>query len=188
MKLKVSFIALSLLLSGCASHTPTNIILNPQLPVIDQQTLGHYPISINTVDTRTANYIVKFNNNDRAAKLVSPGESPRLQLDQTLHAGFTKAGYDVNTNAKNHIEVKLRQLVTLVDETTFGYKANSNIVINIVAHNTHQTLTKQFKAHSVLEGSFSVDYATLELQLNDLLLELNKKIINDVELNQFIQN
>ena len=188
MKSLVLVIAAAFTIIGCASHAPTHIALNPQVPSITQQTSMQLPIAIDTIDTRSANFIVRFNDGDNAARLVSPSEAPRVLIDQVFRDGFAKAGYNVAENYTiDHLQFQLEKLLMDVDEGTFGFEANSQIVINVIAQNGNQSLTKRYRVKGLLKGPFSADFATLELELNKLLGELTHDIINDSELNQFIQ-
>lgn len=187
MKPLILVIAAAFTVIGCASQAPTHIALNPEVPNINQQTNIELPIAIDTIDTRSANFIVRFNDGDNAARLVSPSEAPRVQMDQVFRDGFSQAGYRVDPSSVKHLQIQLEQLLTDVDEGTFGFEANSQIVINVIAQNTNQSLTKRYRAKGLLKGPFSADFATLELEMNKLLGELTHDIINDPELNQFIQ-
>ena len=187
MKRIIPIIACAGLLFGCATHTPTHMALNPQLPVVESQGIPAKPIAIEMIDTRSANFVARFNNEGDAARLVSPSESPRRQLEQVFREGFTKAGYRIDPSSVNHMQLQLEKLLTDVSDTTFGYQATNDIIINVIASNTCKTFTKRYTARNLVSGPFSADFATLELSVNDLLSDLTAKIINDPELNQFIQ-
>lgn len=187
MKRLILLFTASVLLSACANQTPSHIALHPQVPEVQQQTNSHQTLAIETIDTRSANFIVRFNNGDDAAKLVSPSEAPRKQIDSVFRAGFTQAGYQIDPSSVKHMQIQLEQLLTDVTESTFGFEAKSNIIINVIVKNTSQELTKRYSARGTLSGPFSADFATLELEMNKLLGQLSGEILNDPELNQFIQ-
>ena len=187
MKSLLLIITTALFTVGCASQGPSHIALNPEVPTINQQTEIEHPVAIETIDTRSANFIVRFNEEDNAARLVSPTEAPRAQMDHVFRDGFTQAGYRIDPSSVTHMQFQLEQLLTDVDESTFGFEANSQIIINVIAKNANQELTKRYRAKGFLKGPFGADFATLELEMNKLLGELTRDIINDPELNQFIQ-
>ena len=187
MKSLLLVVATAVSIVGCASQGPSHIALNPEVPPITQQTEVELPVALETIDTRSANFIVRFNDGDKAARLVSPTEAPRVQMDQVFRDGFTQAGYRIDPSSVNHMQFQLEQLLTNVDEGTFGFEANSQIIINVIAKNANQELTKRYRAKGLLKGPFGADFATLELEMNKLLGELTRDIINDPELNQFIQ-
>ncbi|MEI6858931.1 MAG: YajG family lipoprotein [Shewanella sp.] len=177
----------SVLLSACASQTPNHIALNPQVPEVKKQTNSSQTLAIETIDIRSANFIVRFNNGDDAAKLVSPSEAPRKQIDQIFRKGFTTVGYQIDPSSVKHMQIQLEHLLTDVNESTFSFEAKTKIIINVIVKNTDQELTKRYSALSTLSGPFSADFATLELEINKLLGQLSSDILNDPELNQFIQ-
>lgn len=166
---------------------PSHIALNPQVPNIETRLHSPQTISLETIDARSANFIVRFNHDDEAAKLVSPSEAPRKQMDEVFRQGLTKAGYQLTPNSMNQLQIQIEQLLTDVDSGTFSYQADTNIIINIIAKNNNHTLTKRYTARNSVTGPFSADFATLELAINKLLDELSSKILTDPELNEFIQ-
>ncbi|MCE9677957.1 YajG family lipoprotein [Shewanella sp. AS1] len=187
MKAIIVFFVGALLLTGCATHAPTHMALNPQTPAITSPVLKVSPLAVEMIDTRSANFVARFNRGDDAAQLVSPSEAPRQQLDQVFRLGFTKAGYTIDPSSVQHVEIQLEKLLTDVNESFFGYEATNDIVINVIASNTLKTFTKRYTGHNKVSGPLSPDFATLELAMNVLLDQLTSKIINDPELNQFIQ-
>ncbi|MCL1138376.1 YajG family lipoprotein [Shewanella pneumatophori] len=187
MKSLLLILTTTLTMVGCASQGPSHIALNPEVPAITVQTETELPVALETIDTRSANFIVRFNDGDKAARLVSPTEAPRVQMDQVFRQGFTQAGYRIDPSAVNHMQIQLEQLLTDVHESTFGFEANSQVIINVIAKNANQELTKRYRAKGLLKGPLGADFATLELEMNKLIGELTRDIINDPELNQFIQ-
>lgn len=187
MKRLLLLITAAISVVGCANQGPSHIALNPEVPAIELQTESALPVALETIDTRSANFIVRFNDGDKAARLVSPSEAPRVQMDQVFRDGFTQAGYRIDPGSVKHMQIQLEQLLTDVDEGTFGFEANSQVIINVIAKNANQELTKRYRAKGLLKGPFGADFATLELEMNKLIGELTQNIINDPELNQFIQ-
>lgn len=179
--------SLGLVIAGCSTHKPSQIALNPMVPQVEAQTHQYTALAIQTLDTRSANYIVRFNNKGDAAKLVSPSEPPRKQLHAVFESGFTRAGYKITPNANRHIKFELQQLLTDVDESLFSFVAKHQIVIRAVADNDNKQLIKTFSAKGKLEGPLKADFATLELDMNKLLLQITSDIINDDEINQFFK-
>lgn len=186
MKSVTSILAGVLLLGGCASHSPNYIVLDPQLGNISQQTAQSLPLSVSTRDLRTANYVVKFDEGDGAARLVSPSDSPRVQLENMLKQGFSDAGYQVDPASPRTIHVELDNMLTLVTESTFDYEANTQISVKVLATNGNLTLAKEFRTKGLRTGPFSADFANLELELNKLMAELATAVIQDQEINQFL--
>lgn len=186
MKFIISLIVMALTLAGCSSHSPTYIKLNPQIANINQHQINGIPLAITTIDKRKANFIVQFDNKDDPARLISPAESPRKQLAHLFKQAFRTAGYQPSAQAPQQLEIQLDTLLTRVDENLFNYQANTSIIINIIATNGKQTLTKRYNAKGKQTGAMSVNLETLEQELNQLLSQVSLDIINDAELNQFL--
>lgn len=188
MKSVILTLAGALMLGACASQTPNYIVLDPQLDTIARQTEQNLPLSISTKDLRTANYVVKFEEGNGAARLVSPSDSPRAQLEAMLRKGFSEAGYQVDPASARTMHVELDRMLTLVTESTFDYEANTQIAIKVLATNGNKTLAKEFVTKGRKTGPMGADFASLELELNKLMTEITTAIIQDGEINQFLIN
>ncbi len=185
---KLIFILISLVtLTGCSAKIPSQIALSPEAPaVITQQ--GELPaLKIQTIDTRAANFIVRFDREEKAAKLISPAIPPRVQLEKLFNQGFIQSGYSLNSNSSTKLSLQIESLISNVTESSFEHLAEHRIVIKVIADNTERKLTKYYRATGTLKGPLSIDVAAIELALNQLLSELTGNIINDPELNQFLQ-
>ncbi|GIU47564.1 MULTISPECIES: YajG family lipoprotein [Shewanella] len=187
MKSLPLFLCSALFLSACASHTPTHIALNPNVPNVVNKIDRYDTVAVSTIDVRKANFIVRFNKGDEAAQLVSPSEPIRQQLDSVFKKSMSNAGYQVDPAASNTVEFQLDYLLTDVTESTFGFEAKTDLTINVIAKNQTQEFTKIYNGKGLLKGPFSPDFATLELDMNKLIDELTTKIINDPELHHFLQ-
>ncbi|MBR9726381.1 YajG family lipoprotein [Shewanella intestini] len=187
MKRTVIFLFSTLLLSACATTQPTHIALDPTLGDVTFQTARPIPIHMDTIDIRNANFIVRINNDDDAAQLISPSEPIRQQLAQVFRDGMIKIGYQIDPSAYKTVQFQLESLLTDVTETTFGYEAKTEVIINVIAKNKTQEFTKIYKGRGTLTGPFSSDFATLELDINKLLNKLSTEILNDTELHHFIE-
>lgn len=185
-KLLLIFISI-LALIGCSSKPPAQIALNPAAPIV-KPLAGELPtLQLTTLDTRSANFIVRFNRDEKAAKLISPAEPPRAQLETIFSQAFLDAGYTTATQSETRLELQLSNLLSDVSESSFGYKAEHIITIDVIAQQPLKVLTKTYRAKGTLEGPFSTDVAAIELELNQLLGQLTSNIVNDPELNQFLQ-
>ncbi|MGL5486416.1 MAG: YajG family lipoprotein, partial [Shewanella sp.] len=95
--------------------------------------------------------------------------------------------YQIDPSATNSIQVQLEELQMDVTKKTFGYEAKHSVRIAVQARNSSQELVKRYKAKGVLKGPLTPDFATLEMDMNKLLGQLTGEILNDPELNQFLQ-
>ncbi|MCS6172917.1 YajG family lipoprotein [Shewanella baltica] len=187
MKRLLLTLTFPLLFAGCASQNPTHMAFSPQVPNISQQTAQRVPISIETVDTRTVDYVARFIEEGTKTRLVGPSEPPKLLLDEVFRAGFSQAGYQIDPSATNSVQIQLEELQMDVTKKTFGYEAKHSVLIAVQAKNSTQELVKRYKAKGTLKGPLTPDFATLELDMNKLLGQLTGEILNDPELNQFLQ-
>lgn len=187
MKRLLLTLTFPLLFVGCASQNPTHMAFSPQVPDVSQQTPRPISISLDTIDTRNVDYVARFIEEGTKIRLVGPSEPPKLQLDEVFRNGFTQAGYQIDPSAAHSVQIQLAELQMDVTKNTFGYEAKHNILISVQARNATQELVKRYKAKGVLKGPLTPDFATLELDMNKLLGQLTGEILNDPELNQFLQ-
>ena len=78
MKRLLLTLTFPLLFAGCASQNPTHMAFSPQVPNISQQTAQLVPIALETVDTRTVDYVARFIEEGTKTRLVGPSEPPKL--------------------------------------------------------------------------------------------------------------
>jgi|UPI00005553F7 uncharacterized lipoprotein len=187
MKLLIPILLSTLLLSACASYEPTHVGLNPTLGPIQLQTEVDFPVLVDTIDTREASFVVRFNEEGKSPRLVSASEPIRQQLDTLFRNGMNKAGYVIDPAARNSVQFQLNYLLADVTDTTFSYESKTRLVINVLAKNSQQEFTKSYNANGYLKGPLSPDFATLELDITKLVDKLTTEILNDEELHQFIQ-
>ncbi|MFT6978415.1 MAG: putative lipoprotein [Shewanella psychromarinicola] len=187
MKLLITILLSTLLLTACASHEPTHVGLNPTLGRIQLQTEADFPVMVDTIDTREASFVVRFNEEGKAPRLVSASEPIRQQLEKLFRDGIKKAGYVIDPAARNSVQFQLNYLLADVTDTTFSFESKTRLVINVLAKNSQQEFTKSYNANGYLKGPLSPDFATLELDITKLVDKLTTEILNDEELHQFIQ-
>jgi len=187
MKLLLPFLLSTLLLTACASHEPTHVALNPTLGPVNLHTEVDFPVHVDTIDTREASFVVRFNEKGQAPRLVSTSEPIRPQLAKLFRDGLNKAGYVIDPAAGNSVQFQLNYLLADVTDTTFSFESKTHLVINVLAKNSQQEFTKKYNAYGYLKGPLSPDFATLELDINKLIDKLTTEILNDEELHQFIQ-
>ncbi|WP_417760362.1 YajG family lipoprotein [Shewanella sp.] len=190
MRLFVTLATVSYLLMGCAANSPKTIVLSPDIPHVTTQTANAMtPIALSSQDQRSANYIARYLDGDEVSRYVSPAETPNLTLERVFNQALTQAGYQIDPASNRALAIVVNQAVTDVDESMLGmgYEAKTKLAVTIKAENENRTFSKSYSATSTLKGPMSADFASLELDINKLMTELSSRIINDPELNQFLQ-
>lgn len=186
MKSIITALAIGMMLSACASKGPEKIALGPEQPQIQVQTNQPTPLMLTASDLRTINYVVRFND-EKPPRLVGTMQDMRGLTEQFFRKGFNTAGYQIDPASATTLELRLEQLQTDVDESLLGFEAVTNLAISVQASNSSHTFSKRYSATSRMKGPLSADFATLELDINKLMTKLSAEIINDPELNQFLQ-
>ncbi|MGL5390732.1 MAG: YajG family lipoprotein [Shewanella sp.] len=187
MKRLLMTLTFPLLFIGCASQNPPDLAFSPQLPNVRQQTATPIQIAVDTLDSRKLDYVARFMEEGTKTRFIGPSEPPKLVLDEVFRSGFTQAGYQIDPSASHTVQIQLEELQMDVIKTTFGYEAKHQVVIAVQARNNNQELVKRYRAKGNLKGPLTPDFATLELDMNKLLGQLTGEILNDPELNRFLQ-
>ena len=187
MKISIPLVLSIVLLSGCASYEPTNIALNPQLGAVTLHTEKDTPVTVSTFDTRQSTTVMRITEKGEANKMYGTYEPLTSQLDVLFKRGMARAGYEVSPSAVHSIKFQLHYLMTEVIDTTFDYEAKTKLVINLIASNGTQELSKSFSGSSSMKAPLSPDIADIELQINQLITKLSSEALNDAELHDFLQ-
>ncbi len=184
MKKSVSLLAAVLLFGGCAGSPSNYLALSPDVPAVASTAQGR--IALTTEDARTSMDAVRITKGDEAPTLMGTGEPPAQQLGELFRSAYRQAGFTLDPAATNLLEFKLERLHSDINETLIGYEAANEIVISAYARNSQQIFSKRYSAKGSMKGPFSLDLATLELEMNKLITRLAADIVNDPELNQFL--
>jgi uncharacterized lipoprotein len=189
MKLKkililVASLIIMLTLNGCAS-APSHLIIAPEIiapPVIshvNQQT------TLNVVDMRTANHIVKILRDGKAATLFSAQDRLEDIIKNSLSKYWQQQGLTIKANAVNSINIAIEKAVISVTQETMSYQSQTEIVLKVSVNNNVQTLTSTFKNSGSSEGPFKADLAVLERNFNQRLANLLQQILSNEKINNF---
>ncbi|KFZ36396.1 hypothetical protein HR45_16365 [Shewanella mangrovi] len=187
MRLLFALLTITALLTGCAANSPKTLVLSPEIPPATAQTSSLISLALKSKDMRSISYVVRFMDDDKVERLVNPAESPRITLERLFNQALANAGYQIDPASSRDFEIVVDQVVTDVDESMLGFEANTHLMMTVNASNQNRTFTKRYSATSRLKGPFKADFASLELDINKLITQLSGQIVNDPELNQFLQ-
>lgn len=177
--------AVSSLLLGCA-NSPQTLVLSPVVPQVSgANTMAS--IALSSQDSRSKNYIARYLDGDNVSRFVSPEETPNITLERVFNEALTQAGYQIDPASNRTLNIAVNKVLTDVDESLLGFTANTQIAVTINASNGNRTFSKSYSASSQLKGPMSADFASLELDINNLMTKLSGKILNDPQLIQFLQ-
>ncbi|WP_372872275.1 YajG family lipoprotein [Shewanella sp.] len=184
MKKSLSLLTALLLLGGCAGSPSNYLVLSPDVPAVESS--AHGRIALTTEDARTNMNAVRITKGDEPPTLMGTGEPPARQLGELFRSAYRQIGFDLDPAASNLLELKLERIQSDISESMIGYEAENEIVISAYARNSQQIFTKRYSAKGSMKGPFSLDLATLELEMNKLITQLAGDIVNDPELNRFL--
>ena len=185
MRLFVMLTAVSTLLLGCA-NTPQTLVLSPTIPQVSGAN-AMANIALSSQDNRSVNYVARYLDGDKVSRFVSPEETPNITLERVFNEALTQAGYQIDPASNRSLNLSVDKVLTDVDESLLGFTATTQIAVTINAINGNLTFSKSYSGSSQLKGPMSADFASLELDINNLMTKISGKILNDAELVQFLQ-
>jgi len=179
--------SLIVLLQACSS-APSQVVINPELPIVQGNGYAQQSVVTSVLDLRTAHHLIQIEKPEQAAKLVSTQQHLPDIIERALKRSFERAGMSVNTASEKTIEVVINEALFVVKQETLKYRANANIVLTAKVENGSKTLTKTFTVRGNNEGPLTADIAVLERDFNQLLTKIIGNIVNDQEVQQFVNN
>ncbi len=172
------------LLSGCAAQ-PDHLLLSPI--VTTQANLPATNLQVEVEDHRVGNYLVKINENDDRHRLIAPAEKLTVTLKRGLLEAFNQQGARTGGHADVVVTVVIEQMLTSVEQSVLKYDAVSEAQVTAIIQAADTTLRKPFSAKRSRSEPLKPAMATLESDLNQLMEILIRTIVDDEEVNQFLQ-
>ncbi|OKY26919.1 YajG family lipoprotein [Thalassotalea sp. PP2-459] len=179
-------IATSAITTAC-STTPNAFIVTPQLHL---QTNTHYSgqhASVAVEDMRTAHHVLEIIKDDSAAHIVTSRTPLQTDIATAFSAGLKKSGLDVSPTSENQLRLVINQAKITVEQSLSKYASRSVIRLTAQFSGGEKTLTKTFNSTTTSNGILKADMAVLERDFNQQLSSLLTQVVQDPELQQFVQ-
>ncbi|WP_448548350.1 YajG family lipoprotein [Thalassotalea fusca] len=180
-------VSLLVLVQACSS-APNQVVISPELPIVQSNGYAQQSVATSVIDLRTAHHLIQIEKPEQAAKLISTQQHLPNILERALNSSFERGGMTINAASAKSIEVVINKALFVVKQETLKYQANANIVLTAKVENGAQTLTKTFTVRGNNEGPLTADIAVLERDFNQLLTKIIGNIVNDQEVQQFVNN
>lgn len=186
---KQHIITLTLLsLLGACSHSPSSVIIAPQVQSVPSNTYAQQQASIKITDMRIKNHIVQILKPDQAAKLYSPANDISLTLNKTLSEQFKSQGLSITPSGQAQINVYVDAAIVSVQQETLKYKASSEVRLRVEIKKGTEILTTDFKSKGGSNGPFKADIAVLERDFNQQLGKVIAEITQNPDIIGFINH
>lgn len=182
---KVTACLLLLGLYGCA-NVPSHIIIAPEISSPSNTVQNNKQAQLDVIDMRTSNHIVQIMREGKAAILVSAQERLENTIQETLTKHWKNQQLTLNNNAINTINITIDKAIINVEQSTFDYKVQTEIILKVIVNNGSETLTSTFKNRGNSDGPFKADIAVLERNFNERLAKLLEQIIVNQKISDFL--
>jgi uncharacterized lipoprotein len=182
---KITACLLLLGLYGCA-NVPSHIIIAPEITSPSNRVQSNKQTQLDVIDMRTSNHIVQIMRKGKAAILVSAQERLENTIKDTLSQHWKNQHLTLNNNAFNTIKITIDKAIINVEQSTFDYKVQTEIILKVVINNGSETLTSTFKNRGNSDGPFKADIAVLERNFNERLAKVLQQIITNQKISDFL--
>ena len=179
----LSLLATTVLISGCTNRS-SQAILDPKYQS-GQYTQFNQAVALNIVDQRAKSATIS----------VAHGQNrylmPTASLDDKIYTVFSQAlsanGAQVNTMAGTRMQVSIYSLNASVMQNTVDHMSDAQIALQVFVERNGSQFNKMYNGQSQFRAPFGFDQAKVEAQLNKLIEQLVTRIMNDPELNNYMQ-
>jgi len=184
--IKLLVLSSSTLLLACSTPIK-HVIVSPELHLGSSNAFQQKKVQLRVSDLRQASHIVQILRIGEAAQLYSPQQAIVDVVEQSLTSAFKANGLHIKPMAANQVEVIIDNALVSVQQEMVKYSANNQMNFRVVIDNAQGSLTKSFKITGTSNGTFKADIAVLERDFNQQLAKLLTQIVENEELQQFIQ-
>lgn len=187
--IKKLFLLTSLLYIIACSHSPTTIMLQPELAVNEKSRSLQSNLTwhMRSQDQRIAHYLIEISRGDDVATLINESKSSRMQIENSVRKQWLAQGLNFASDSQYKVDLKIVKLLAQVKQNSLSFDLNSNIIIRVKLSSNSKTFTKTFTAHLSEETLFNASVSKVAEQLNAQLSQLLTEIVQDPELTDKLQ-
>ncbi|AWB58596.1 MULTISPECIES: YajG family lipoprotein [unclassified Colwellia] len=183
---KFMLLGTTALLIACS--TPIKqVIVSPELNIGSSNAYQQKQAQLGLRDLRTSPHIVQILRTGEAAILYSPQQPIIDTVEKSLSSALKANGLQIKAPAANQVEIIIDNALVSVQQSMMKYSASNQMNIRVVINNSKGTLTKTFKITGTSKGPLKADLAVLERDFNQQLAKLLTQIVQNEELQQFMQ-
>lgn len=180
---KIALLFCILAVSACQS-LPERIIIAPNYTAAAQLSIANN-IDLSVQDNRETHTTLRILKKDDVTKVASN------DLEHSLNSALSKAlktnGVNINASSQNQMTLHIHQLEVIVKQQTLKYRSEGIIELEVKLNKGKRSFNKYYNGSQNSEGPLIFDKAKVEGQLNTLLEQMISRIVNDVELQEFLQ-
>lgn len=174
------------ILTACASSAK-NMVLSPQVPQQKSAFYQNKTASLTVSDLRTNIHTIAIHKAGKATELISTDIHIDQIIKKVYQKGLIENSLEINENSANAINLIINTAQVDVQQELVKYSAKNQLTLTAQITSANKTLTKTYNNKGESEGAFKADIAVLERDFNQQLGGLLLQIINDKEIQQFIQ-
>ncbi|SFC35500.1 YajG family lipoprotein [Pseudoalteromonas denitrificans] len=180
---KIALFFCTLVLTACQT-VPEKIIISPNYTDPAKLKLAQN-IALSVKDVRETPTALRILNDKKVTEVSSNDLAQSLNF--ALSNALEKGDVSINVSSKNKMSLHIHQLEVIVEQQTLKYRSEGIIELEIRLSKGNRNFNKYYNGSQTNEGPLIFDKAKVEGQLNSLLEQMISRIVNDAELQTFLQ-
>ncbi|WP_170940644.1 YajG family lipoprotein [Pseudoalteromonas sp. NBT06-2] len=180
---KIALLFYVLSISACQS-LPERIIIAPNYTAVTQLKLANN-IDLLVRDNRETPTALRILQKGDVTKVSS--NDLEYSLNIALSKAFKNGDININSSSQNKMILLIHQLEVIVKQQTLKYRSEGIIELEVKLNKGKRSFNKYYNGSQNSEGPLIFDKAKVEGRLNTLLEQMISRIVNDAELQEFLQ-
>ena len=128
-------------LIACA-NAPSSVVVSPQVMISQSMQNANKSASLTVQDMRTAHHIIEIKKKDKAAQLLSLGNSLTNAIETPLKASFEKTGLIVSGASSNQVTLFINAALISVNQELTKYNSTSKIRLTAKVENNKRDINE----------------------------------------------
>ncbi len=197
MNHKISLIGLLslFLLAACVNHQQMTITIDPQFTPTTSPSIAK-KFAVTSIDQRKFQYVATVDTGVEKVTIIHTQQNLRQLIEDSVNNIFTSKGGHILSHKEKllssffpsrGVEIRLLSAIAEIKQGSFDYEMNTKVIVQIIANNGTNKLTKTFNSTRSQSGSLKVSQAEIERNLNLALTKTLQDIDNNQKLHHFIQ-
>jgi len=174
------------ILTACASE-PKQMILSAQIPIYNSIAYMGKSANIRISDLRNKAYIIAIHRKGEASELIPVNRSLIDVIGGSYKKALINSGLKNSSSSNNSIHLTIDVAKIDVDQKMVSYKTVDQLTLTVKVTSEKGIFTKTFNNKGKSDGGLSADLAVLERNFNQNMTKLLLKIINDSEIQEFLE-
>ncbi|MDN3652158.1 YajG family lipoprotein [Thalassotalea ponticola] len=187
MKHRILAIAFSTLCLVACAQEPSSISIKPVVFPQTNKVYNNTVAELSVNDLRTTAHVVEVLSASQPTELIATADSLKGVLHQEFSNQLAAQGLKLTKKAPVNIKFNVERARTFVNQDVLDYRANTIIKLLVNVETNKQVMSKTFTLRATSRGPLTADLDDLQKNFNRQLAKLITQVVEDEQLQKFIQ-